>query len=1078
MRKFFTLSALFLAFACGYASAQDRIISGKVTSSQDNLGIPGVTVVVVGSTVGAATDIDGNYKLTVPKSAKTLRFTGIGMKSKDVSLGTSNVVDVVMDADVMKLDAVVVTALGVKREKRSLGYTTKQVSNEDLNAGGQTNFVSALSGKVPGANITSTTGAPGGSSRIVLRGGSSVLGNNQALIVVDGVPINNSNNRAKGGDGLIDDLNNQVDYGNRAADINPEDIESVSVLEGQTAAALYGSQASNGVVMITTKKGKRVEGGKGKTDVTFSTGVTFSNPLKLPDFQNTYGQGDTYNDPMDRRENFSWGLPLDGQMRPWGQEIDLDGDGVPEQKIKPYAAVEDNVRDFFQTGVAYNNNLSFAGGSDKNTFYISLGAVNSNGMVPTQTYDKYNALVNASSKLSDKIEAGISVNYSHISNHPVTGGQRDASPFNQLIQTPRDINITELADQNDPFNKYDDVTGLHGFYGDYTINPYFSVLNYNNINKVDRVVGSMNVAWTPLTWLKVEDRLGADIYGDKREQKFKKYSYLPIDPFYGQPQTYQGKYSQDLYNQNNLYNDVMVTMTKKLSTDWNGSLLLGNGVLSEKTENTFASTNEQGGLSIPDYYNLANSFGRPISTNATIQRRMISWYAALNFDFKNMLFFSFTGRNDKSSTLPEGKNSYFYPSASVSWAFTELMNKDKKSFLSFGQLRLAYSKVGKDATPYLLKTQYVQTVIDGGFGTTTLPFGDIDGYTVAGNIGNDAVTPEFTTNAEIGTRLTFLDERIGLDFTYYSNNSKDQIVPISVSTASGFDTKTINIGKVTNKGVELLLDLVPVQNKNFRWDLTVSYTKNENEVVELYGGVDQVVLGGSAGANGMAVVAAVGRPYGTFYGVDLQRVDQSDPNSPVVVDPQTGLPKVTVNAQYFGSYLPDYQMSFGTKLSYKNWRLGMLFDMKQGGEFFSRTKDVMDFVGTAKETEIRNEHVWENSVYFDETDGTYKPNTTIYAPYDYFTNVIPSGQHLVDASFVKFRELSISYTFPEKMLKRSIFGSMSLGFYANNLMIWTADENKYVDPEMNSSGSSNVQGFDFSPTPSQRNYGFNFRVTF
>lgn len=1072
MRKFITLSALFLLFVCTNLLAQDRQIMGKVTSSQDNLGIPGVTVIVTGTTIGATTDIDGNYKISVPKSAKSLRFSGIGMKTKDVSIGAANTIDIVMDPDVMKLDEVVVTALGIKREKRSLGYTTRQVTSEELNSGGQTNVISALSGKVAGANITSTTGAPGGSSRIVLRGGSSVLGDNQALIVVDGVPINNSNRRAKGGDGTTDDLQYQVDYGNRGADINPEDIESISVLEGQTAAALYGSQASNGVVMITTKKGKRTEGGKGKTDITFSTGVTFATPLKLPTFQNTYGQGDVYNDPDDRRENFSWGREMDGNLKPWGQEIDINGDGFTEQKVKPYSAVEDNVRDFFETGVTYNNNLSFAGGNEKTAFYLSLGAVNSQGIVPTQTYNKYNALINASSQLSSNVTAGISLGYTHINNTPVNGGQRDASVYNQLLQTPRDINITELADLNDPFNSYDDATGTYGFYGAYTVNPYFSMANYKNKNTVDRLVGNVSFGWTPLKWMKIEDRLGADIYGDQREQKYKKYSYLPIDPYYAPTgdQSYQGKYAQDNYTQNNYNNDLMVTLSNKFGENWNTSLTLGNGILSQQLKNTYAGTNDEGGLSIPDYYDLENSSGRPLVSNGIAQRRMISYYGSLNIDYKNMLFLNLTGRNDKSSTLPEDNNSYFYPSASLSWAFTELMDKSKESFLSFGKIRASYAKVGKDADPYLLTNTFNQTNIDGGFGSTQLPFGDVDGYTVNGNLGNKDITPEFTTSLEFGAELTFLEERLGLDFVWYQANSEDQIIRISVPTASGFDSKTINIGEVQNDGIEVVFKAIPVKTKDFKWDLNVSYAKNNNEVISLAEGVDQVVIGGTTR---MAIVAAVGKPYGTFFGQDLAK----DPNGNVIVDSSSGLPQVNTNAELFGSYLPDYQMSFGTNFTYKNWRLGMLFDMKQGGQFWSRTKDIMSFVGTSKETENRDEQVWEGSVYL-ASDGTYKTNNTPYAPYDYFTNVIPDGQHLVDASYVKFRELSLSYTFPEKMLAKSPLGSLSLSFYANNLMIWTADENEYGDPEMNSSGSSNVQGFDFSSVPSQRNYGVNLRVTF
>jgi len=366
---------------------------------------------------------------------------------------------------------------------------------------------------------------------------------------------------------------------------------------------------------------------------------------------------------------------------------------------------------------------------------------------------------------------------------------------------------------------------------------------------------------------------------------------------------------------------------------------------------------------------------------------------------------------------------------------------------------------------------FTQTNIDGGFGSTITPFGDVDGYTIDGNLGNVGITPEFTTSTEFGIDLTFLEERIGLDFVWYKSNSTDQIIKISIPTSSGYDSKTINIGEVQNDGVEFLFKAIVVKSQDFRWDVNFSYTKNNNEVISLAEGVDQVVIGGTTR---MAVVAAVGHPYGTFFGQDLAK----DPEGRVIVDSASGLPQVNTNAELFGSYLPDYQMSFGTRFSFKNWSLGMLFDSKQGGQFWSRTKDIMAFVGTSHETENRTEdQAFPNSVYL-ASDGAYKENSTPYSPYDYFTAVIPDGRHLVDASYVKFRELSLTYNFPENRLDRSIFGSLSLTFFANNLMIWTAEENEYTDPEMNSSGSSNTQGFDFTPTPSQRNYGFNLRETF
>jgi TonB-linked SusC/RagA family outer membrane protein len=1077
MRKQITLFAWLCIFVCMQSFAQDRTITGRVTSSQDTMGIPGVSVVVEGTTIGTLSDMDGNFSLSVPASATKLRFSSVGMKSKSVDIGpTTTNVSAVLEPNVTKLDEVVVTANAISREKRSLGYATQQVSGTELTAGQNSNFIGAIQGKVSGVDIRSLSGAPGSSQRIVIRGGTSIGRNNQALLVVDGIPIDNRNFRTVDPtDPLLnpDDLNNQVDFGNHGNDINPNDIESISVLKGPAATALYGSSASNGAIIITTKKGKRTYGGKSKTEVAFNTNVTFSSILKLPTFQNTYGQGDLDNTFNDRRENFSWGLPFDGKDRPWGQEIN------GKQRVKPYEAQEDNVKDFFDIGTAYTNNLSFSGGTDKSAFYLSLNALNSKGIVPTSKYDKYNVRFNGSTELANHFNTSVNVEYTNIKGHLPSGGQQNASIYDQLIQTPRDIPITDSKDLDDPFSGYNDVTGTYGFYGAYTINPYFVLHNYNNDNKVDRLLGNITVAYTKFKWVTISDRLGGDIYTDRRTEKWKKYSYSPIDPFYaGNDQVYNGKYSEDYYNFNSINNDLMLSFHRELMKGLDATLLLGQNVHQTTLTNTYVQTNTEKGLILEGYYNLINSNGSDFGVNNYTQQRVVGYYGDLNLAYHNMLFLGLTGRTDKSSTLPKNNNSYFYPGVNASFVFSELFNSESKlknDIWTYGKLRASWAKVGNDATPYKTLNVFKSTVIDGGFGTTTFPFGDVGGYTVNDIINNPDIKPEFTTAFEVGTEMGFLKDRISFDFSYYQNKSTDQIINLPLPTSSGAQYKVINTGEVDNNGIELSAKLSPVSNKNFKWELYGTYTKNNNEVVSLYQGVDKYNLGGTSR---VSITAAVGKPYGAFYAVDLLHTDQNDPNSPVVIDQATGLPLTTANQVYVGNYQPDWIASWGTTITYKGIALNVLFDTKQGGVFYSRTKDVMDFVGTAEETVDRSDKVWPNSVY-QNPDGSYTTNTSItYHPYDYFTANIPDGQHMVDASFVKLREASLSYVLPAKWLAKTVFGSASISLFGNNLFLWTAKENKYADPEQNSSGSGNTQGFDFTANPSQRNYGVDLKVTF
>ena len=1059
-------------------------VSGQVTSTTDQQPLSGVSVTIKGTNIGTATDDAGNYRLNNVENNATLVFSFVGYQTVEAPVRGRAAIDIALQPETGMLVETIVTANAIRRDKRSLGYSAPVIRSDELLSGRNSSPLNALQGKVAGVNITSTASAPNSSSRIVLRGGSSILGNNQALIVVDGVPIDNSDFLGGSDIRLANvDARSTINFGNRGNDINPEDIESITILKGPTAAALYGTRASNGAVIITTKSGRKGQ----KNEVNVSSTVTFSNILKLPTYQNSYGQGynigfaangdpEYYNDPI---ENWSWGPPFNDSLVDWGQEIN------GKRLQKRYSAQPNNVKKFFELGRMISNTVTFAGSGDKTTFYLSLNALNSDGIMPTKkdNYNKYNARFNGSAQFTNKFSAALSLNYSRINSNLVQGGQGPGSVYDNVLQTPRDIPIDKMGDLNNPYYGYGFLNErgeqVYGFYAAYTISPYFLLQNYRNENDVDRVTGNFTITYKPMNWLDVIERVGADVYADRRRLKYPKFTYYPADEVTGNysrvnVQTETGEYRETQFNVSEIVHDLMVTARKKMGTI-TGSLMLGHNVRQRTVSILEASTNESSGLIVPGWYNLDNSNGPINNYNNFSRRRLTGLYAQLTLGFNEMLFLDLTARNDWSSTLPKENNSFFYPSASASFAFSELARGGRMAeWLSYGKLRASVAQVGNDAAPYLLENYFQRPEIDGGFGTTTFPFNGIPGITRFGRIGNPDLKPEITTAYEVGTELNFWNNRLYIDFSYYRNRSKDQILTIPISESSGFTSKVINGGIVENKGVELSVRGTPIRTSTgFSLELYGTYTRNRNKVVDLQlEGVTQVSLGGLAD---LSVVAAEGKPYGTFYGIDVQHDDQGR----VIVDRRNGIPLETPGAVYFGTYNPKYIASWGVNARFKGFSLNVLFDTKQGGQFVSRTKDIIAFNGTSWETAEhgRTPYIFPNSVYYD-TDNKLVENTTVkFLPQDYFSN-LPYGRNVIDASYVKLREISLSYKIPRSLFKNSPFGDLTFGIFGNNLALWTPDENKYADPEINSAGATNLQGFDFTAQPSQRNFGFNISVSF
>jgi len=1064
-----------LLTVCVQAFAQKHTVTGKVLD-ENGQGYPGAGIQVKGTVTGAVTDVNGDFMLDVPDGKNYLVIQALGYDAVTVSDTGQQSIVVRLKRAAKELEGAVVTALGIKREKRELGYTSTTLSADDITAGQNNSALSGLSGKVAGANVTSSTGGPGGSTRVVLRGEKSILKDNNALIVIDGVIMNNY-------DRTQSNQLTQVDFGNSGNDIDPDEIESMTVLGGPAASALYGAQGANGAIMITTKSGRKSSNKRSKIDITYKATYTQSDILKAPDVQSQFGQGSIYTGIIDdRQDNFSWGLPFDNVVKPWGQIID------GKQQVKPYSYIPNDYRSFFQHGQDLSNFVSLSGGNEASTFYLSLNSVNSNGIVPNTFYNKYSVRFNATTQLSNNFYASVNMNYINSYSRVENSGQSSGGVMQSLLQVPTDIPIYELKNLGSKFNSMDfvDTAGVnrYGYFNAYAKNPYWAAKYYDNRNKTDRMVGDMNIGYKKGEF-NVFDRVGIDVTDDRSYYKTPQFSDQPVDVtglYPGNDYISNGGYGQVSYTGFNFYNDLVANWAHNFNKNFGINALIGDNVTMQNNESLSANIDPaSNGLVLPGFYNFSNNQGPVTVANTLNQRRTYGLYGDIKLNYQRELFLELTGRNDWSSTLTAGHNSYFYPGANASWVFTEKLNgtKFKDKVMNYGKVRIGTAGVGSDGLAYANNNAgFTQSAIGTAFGTITPPFNAVPAYSIGKTFGDNGLRPERTREFEVGTDLSFLKDRLGLSFTYYNSLTHDLITAVPVPPSTGFNFQYINVGNISNKGEELSIHGAPISTKwGLRWELFGTYTHNVNNVESLTGGVSQVTVGGFSG---MSIVAAVGHPYGTFYAADIAYTADGH----AIVD-QNGVPVPTTKPVYRGSFAPKFQASWGTDLTYKGIKLHVLFTTKQGGQFYSNTKSLEDFDGNAPETALnnRNPYVWNNSVQQVGTTNNYVTNTTKFVPYNYWVNTVGQGfvpaQALVNASYIRLQEIALSYKIPTKYYERTPFGGLEAGLFGNNLILWTPKSNPYDDPEETSAGATgNGQGFNFNARPSLRNYGAFVKVTF
>lgn len=1045
-------------------SAQDIAVRGHVTSGNSKEPVIGATILVKGgSHAGTVTDIDGNYTLHNVPSNGTLEFSYVGMKPQSVQVNGRTTINIVMVEDSELLEELVVTALGIKRDKKALGYSVQSVSDEAFKTR-PTNALSALSGVVSGLQVISSGGNMGGSSRITLRGINSITGNNQPLYVIDGVPLDNT------------DLNNSStingsagkDVGSTIQDINPDDISDVSVLKGPSAAALYGSRAANGVILITTKKGTSDQG---KIKLELNTGIEFENIVRLPERQKLYGGG--YNTTfataningteykiVDYASDESWGPKLDGT--PVLHWYNLDPE-YPEDYLNPQPWVypKDDVTYFFKTGVANTNNISLSQSSDKHSLRFSFTNKNVTGTIPNSSLDRNS--VNISGTADGKyISFFGTVNYlkNKSLGRPWTGASnrnimleayqwgmvqidyRKLSEYKRADGTPRAWNRTGYRNTiDDEKTKYID-------------NPYWSAYESYLEEDRDRLYGNVGLKITPTDWLTVTGRINGDIYQYNSQDRIAVYS---------RSQSSYSEYSQK-------YNEFNYELLATAIRNWSQHSIVANlGTNYLQRSRRVSDIVTSGGLIVPDFYSLSNATSTIINPSTGIyNKELASVFGSFSYGWRSLLFLEGTLRNDWSSTLPKENNSYLYPSLTSSVILSELAGLNGNSWLSFAKFRLGWAQVGNDTDPYqLYKVYEALPAVNGNIA-----------YTLPSQLNNLNLKPEITSSVETGLQLQFFKNKLGLDITYYDNTSRNQIISLPTSDAFGYASKLINAGKINNSGVEVTLTANPVQTKDFDWHSVVNFSKNTNKIIKLSDAVSKLDLSTSL----VSLSAQEGQSYGQLFGYDF--VYAPDGRRVVGSD---GLFMRTQQLQPLGSVLPDFLWGFQNQFRYKNFNLGFLIDSRIGGKFFSQTYKVAMYSGILPETAangIRETGVVSDGVKADvvfNADGSYtvsniSENTTNVSAQAWSRNQYngPTAFSIFDATFVKFRELTLGYNF--KLPQGSAIENINASLYARNLFYLYRDS-KIIDPELTNSGG-NVQGIEGGNLPSPITYGLNLSFKF
>ncbi len=1018
------------------AWAQDKAITGKVVSKDDNSPMPGVTVVVEGTTRGTQTDASGNFSVEAPAGA-TLVVSFIGFTTQRVPVtADKNVYNVAIASDTKQLQEVVVTSFGIERDKKTLGYGVSQVSSEEIRKAPVADVTNALAGKVAGVQISGTGGGMS-SSNITIRGFTSITGSNQPLFVIDGVPIDNS--------GGGNSVNAGVANSNRAADINPDDIASISVLKGAAATVLYGSRAASGVILITTKKGAFGT----KNQISFSSNYGVGTINKFPEFQNEYAQGSNGN--YINNVPGSWGPRIAGQT-----VTNWFGD---EEVLRAYP---DNVGDILQHSKFIQNTLGFSGATDKYNYRISYGNTYETGLVPNNELKRNSFSINAGTSVTDKLTVNTSLSFVNNISQRTQAGNQGSNPLWRGIYTPRSYNLSGLPYQDELGNQL-------WFAGE--DQPYWAIEHVKYEDETNRFYGNLNLTYDLTDWLRADLRVGGDIFTTNSvgfDEKGIRSNGNTSSAGAG------GIRNREIFSRDiNSY--LTVSGDRRIGEDFRVTATLGNEIISNYDTNLQATGL---GIVVPGFENLKNFLTYSPSSSLT-RRRLMGFFGDFVVDYKSYLTLNIKGRNDFSSTLTKENRSIFYPAIAVSFIPTEAFPSLAGTVLSSAKIRANVGEVGKGAGVYNTSTYWGQASAGDGFGSTgvNFPFKGLAGYTYDNSAGKTDLKPEFTREIELGTELSFFENRLYIDASVYKRDTRNLIFAVPVPASSGFTSTITNAGKLSTKGLELLVSGSPVANQSFKWDATLNFTTFKTIVKELAPGVERLTIGGFTSPNTQAVV---GQQYGLIYSTNYKRDDQGR-----MVINQAGLPLTAQGVSATGNPNPKFTMGFTNNFTYKGFNLSLLLDWKHKGDILSRTVGDLRIQGVSAETAEHprfNADGTPNKPYlFDGVleDGT--PNNIYVSAQDYWGlrgKYVAWAGYVRDASFLKLREATISYNLPQALLARTGFiESLQFSVYGRNLLTY-APNYPDLDPEQNLQGISNSRGLEFGIQPIARTIGVSLRATF
>ena len=1079
MGKRIHLFLLALAIGVIQGAAQVTTVRGIVTTEEDGEPVIGASVIVKGTSLGTVTDVNGRFELSgFPPSATRLLISYISLMAKEVAIAPQ--VSVTLKSDTHLLDEVVVTALGISREKKALGYTAQEVKQNALVQGKDNNLLNSLSGKIAGVRITNTQGDVG-SSRIVIRGETSIAGENQPLFIVDGIPVDNSQLNAR---------SSGRDFKNAIADLNPEDIKTLTVLKGPNAAALYGARAAHGAIVITTKGGDKRQKGIGIT-LHSSTQVSFV--ATLPEFQNLFGQGAggrfSYvdgkgagvNDGVDE----SWGPRLDiGLLIPqFDSPLDADGNRV----ATPWVSHPNNVRDYFRMGISTNNGISVARGDDKYQFRVGYNYEKQVSIVPDAGTNKTNISLNTDYHLAKWIVVGATANYIVYTAPSLPGSAtpsgsnvRSNSPMLQFLWFGRQVDTNSLkADYTRYWNS------------SYYDNPFWSTSYNTQSQERHRLIGDLHAEFRLTDGLNVRFRTSTDWYNDRRKSKVKWGSAGAGSPY--------GSYAEDAYTVKENNTEVLATYIKQLNKNWGIDALLGFNVRNKQYENNYQAAPR---LAVADLYTLTNSRDPLTSSNDFYRLRQYGLYGSIQLDYRRWAFLNITGRNDWSSTLPVDNNSYFYPSVTASVLLSEAFGWRSKA-VNYLKIRGGWSQVGADANPYQLATVFTSET---AFNGNPLQSSSTIGM-------NPNLKPEKTSSIEAGFEAAFWDNRLYLDFTYYKTDSRNQILKLATTAASGYTSQVRNAGHIRNRGYEIQLGAVPIQtSKGFRWNLDLNYGANSSKVVKLDD--EGLITSYQLYSSGIQILASVGEAYGTLFGTSYVR----DANGNVVVD-ANGLPKISTTNKTLGKFTPDWTGGISNTFSYRSLSLSFLIDASVGGSIFSNTNKTGKYTGVLANTlsgrDAEHGGLWyytdamgnnvrlsESPSYSVSSDGLYYAqvngqSTRVYQDGIMVEGVTESGSkneevvsaekyyhriysiaeaNVYDASYVKLREVALSYRLPRLWTQKLHLQEASVTLTGRNL--WTIYKSvPNIDPE-SALTTGNAQGVEAYSLPTTRSFGVNLSVKF